>query len=67
MTFGPEEGVKFFEPMGWVPREVYSVFREAVRLHRLPTLLRLFSWFPDPNPAKLGRAPWSGVVRLVRR
>jgi len=68
MKFGPEDGVGFFDAAGWVPREVHSVFREAVRLRRLPTTLRIFtSLFPEPNPKKLGRAPWSGVVRLVRK
>lgn len=67
MKFGPEDGVKFFAPAGWVPREVYSVFREAVRFRRLPTMLRLLSLLPDPNPEKPGRIPWSCVVRLIRR
>jgi O-methyltransferase involved in polyketide biosynthesis len=65
MRFAPANGVAFFEVLGWKVAEVCSQLRAAVRLRRLPTLLRWAGWFPDPNPRKLGQARWSAVVRLV--
>jgi len=65
MRFAPANGVAFFEALGWRVAEVCSQLRAAARLHRLPALLRWVSWFPDPNPRKLGQARWSGVIRLV--
>ena len=65
MRFAPSNGVAFFESLGWKVVEVRSQLRAAIRLHRLPTLLRWAGWFPDPNPRKLGQAQWSAVVRLV--
>jgi methyltransferase (TIGR00027 family) len=64
--FGPEEGVAFPAAMGWRPREVRSLLKEAARLQRLPPLLRLFAWLPDARPDRPGRQPWSAVVRYGR-
>jgi methyltransferase (TIGR00027 family) len=66
MRFGPAEGVRFFEPMGWKPLDIKSLFREAAHMRRLPALLRLFSWLPEPDPERLGRRPWAAVVRYGR-
>jgi methyltransferase (TIGR00027 family) len=66
MKFGPAEGVRFFESMGWKPLEIRSFFREAARVKRLPPLLQLFSWLPDPDPRNPGKKPWSAVVRYQR-
>jgi O-methyltransferase involved in polyketide biosynthesis len=60
LKFGPPEGPAFFEPFGWKPIEVRSLFKAAARLKRLPPLLRLMSIFPESN-GKQGRAPWSAV------
>jgi methyltransferase (TIGR00027 family) len=67
MKFAPPDGIAFFEKLGWKGRDVRSFFREAVRLRRLPLLLRLFALFPDPDPRNLGtKDRWSAVLRLER-
>ncbi len=63
--FGPAEGPAFFTRCGWQPLVVRSLFQEARRLRRLPLLLRLFAWIPEPQgPA--GKRPWSAVCTLGR-
>jgi methyltransferase (TIGR00027 family) len=62
--FAPTQGVAFFRPLGWAARDVRHYFREAVRLRRVPWLLRLFAIFPDQNPEQLGRRPWGGIIRF---
>lgn len=66
MKFAPENGVAFFEVLGWTTREIPVLTREAVRLKRAPFLVRLISLFPDPDPRHLGTKPWGAVVRLER-
>jgi len=66
IRFGPPEGVGFFEKLGWRASEVHSLFRVGATLRRLPWFLRPFVVLPDPDPRRLGRARWSGVVRLER-
>jgi len=64
LHFAPENGVAFYEAIGWRVREIRSYFKEAVRLGRMPLLLRPFGWLPEPDPRHFGSMPWSGVVRL---
>jgi hypothetical protein len=59
--------VAYFEELGGRVDEVRSIFHAAAHYRRLPLLLRLFALFPEPDPRKLGKAPWSGVVLLRRR
>ncbi len=66
MKFGPASGIAFFEDLGWRATHVQSVLRAAARFRRLPWTLKLFEFFPEPNPRKPGRAPWSAVVQLER-
>jgi methyltransferase (TIGR00027 family) len=66
MKFAPPNGVAYFEEFGWSVDEVRSIFHAAARHRRLPLLMRLFAIFPEPNPRKLGKSPWSGVVLLGR-
>jgi methyltransferase (TIGR00027 family) len=66
MKFAPPNGVAYFEEFGWSVAEVRSIFHAAARHRRLPLLMRLFAIFPEPDPRKLGRSPWSGVVLLGR-
>ncbi len=66
LKFGPPEGPAFFEPFGWKPVEVRSLFKTAARLKRLPPFLRLMSIFPESN-GKQGRAPWSAVCLFAKK
>ncbi len=64
LKFAPPDGVAFFEALGWRPREIRSIFRSAIRFHRVPAVLRVFALFPEPDPRKPGGARWSAVVRF---
>jgi hypothetical protein len=66
LKFAPPEGVAFFEAFGWHVDKVESLLHAAARFRRLPGLLRLFAWIPPPDPRKLARARWSGIVQLTR-
>jgi len=66
MHFAPDDGVAFFERLGWKAKDVFSVWRWALRWRRLPVWMRLFWWTKDPDPRNPGKAMWSGVVRFVR-
>ena len=66
MKFAPTNGIAFFEALGWRVAQVYSIFHAAMRFRRLPWFLRPFALLPKPNPRKLGRSRWSGVVELTR-
>lgn len=64
--FAPENGVGYFEDLGWRPTEIESVFSAAHRLNRLPRWMRLLAWLPQPDHRSPGRQPYSGIVRLER-
>ena len=66
MKFAPPDGVAFFERLGWSATDIRSMYREAVRHRRVPALLRIFAFLPEPDPRKPGSKPWSAVVRLTR-
>jgi methyltransferase (TIGR00027 family) len=58
MRFAPPEGVKWFEPLGWKPVSVETLFDTAVALGRIPPEVLAA---PPPPPQPDG-AFWSGVV-----
>ncbi len=62
LRFAPRAGVKFFEPHGWTPMSVESVFETALQLGRIPQELLAA---PPPPPGPDGPI-WSGVVLLER-
>jgi len=66
MKFAPQNGVAYFEALGWNVAVVCSIFHAAARLRRLPWFLWVFSLLPEPDPRRLGRARWSAVVQLGR-
>ncbi len=67
LKFAPPSGVAFFfEALGWRVAQVHSIFHAAVRFRRLPWFLKPVALLPEPNPRKLGKARWSGVVQLTR-
>jgi methyltransferase (TIGR00027 family) len=66
LKFAPPDGVAFFEQLGWRAKDIRSMFKEAVRLGRVPFVLRIFRFIPDPDPRRPGNARWSAVVRFER-
>ena len=66
VKFAPENGVAFFESLGWRARDVAPIMRAASRFHRAPLWMRALAWHPGPDPRKLGKARWSAVVRFER-
>jgi len=66
MKFAPPNGVAYFEAMGWKVRDMRSILSAAAEYKRLPWFMRLLAMLPAPNPRKLGKAFWSGVVEFER-
>jgi methyltransferase (TIGR00027 family) len=66
MRFAPGNGIAWFEALGWRVAAVHSIFHAARRFRRLPVFLRIFALLPQPDPRKLGRSRWSGVVQFER-
>jgi methyltransferase (TIGR00027 family) len=66
LGFAPPEGVSFFESLGWRAREVQAIIRAAVRFRRAPLRLYPLALLPDPDPRRLGKAVWFGVIRFER-
>jgi len=66
LNFAPADGVAFFERLGFAARDIQSIPRAAIRLHRAPLRLLPLLLFPDPDPRNPGQSRWFGVVRLER-
>jgi methyltransferase (TIGR00027 family) len=66
LTFGPGEGVAWFEPLGWQPLAARSLVKAAARVNRLPLLLRPAALLPELSGRDVGLLPWSGVCLLGR-
>lgn len=64
--FAPDNGLAFFEGLGWHVAEAESLFTAAQRFHRLPISMRSLGWLPQPNPRHPGRRPWSAVTLLTQ-
>ena len=65
--FGPENGLAYFEDLGWNPVETEAVLHAAHRFRRLPLPYRFAAYLPQPNPRKPGNKRWSAVTRLAPR
>ncbi len=63
--FAPENGLSYFEDLGWRTVEVESLFEAAHRFHRLPMLIRPAAWMPQPDPRHPGRRAWSAAALLT--
>jgi methyltransferase (TIGR00027 family) len=63
--FAPENGVSYFEDLGWRTVEVESLFTAANRLGRLPLFMRPAAWLPQPDPRRPGSKVWSAVALLT--
>jgi hypothetical protein len=69
MYFAPENGIAFFEELGWVPERVLPLVYVAQRYKRLPLHLRLLLALPHrpTDPRNVAGARWAAVVRLERK
>ena len=63
--FAPENGVAFFEELGWRTLEVQSLLAAAHRFRRLPILRRPAAWLPQPDPRHPGGRPFAAVALLT--
>ncbi|MBX9638986.1 MAG: SAM-dependent methyltransferase [Mycobacteriaceae bacterium] len=63
--FAPENGLAYFENLGWRVVESESLFTAARRFDRLPMLMRAAACLPQPDPRHPGRRPWSAVALLA--
>lgn len=63
--FAPENGVAYFEELGWRVAEVESLLNAARRFRRLPVPMRLAAWLPQPDPRGPGTRPWSAAALLT--
>jgi methyltransferase (TIGR00027 family) len=63
----PENGLAYFEDLGWRTVEAESLFVAAHRFHRLPMLMRAAAWLPQPDLRHPGDRPWSAVALFTRQ
>jgi methyltransferase (TIGR00027 family) len=63
--FAPENGIAFFEQLGWRTLEVESLLVAAHRFRRLPILMRPAAWLPQPDPRHPRGRPFSVVALLT--
>ncbi|WP_096288023.1 class I SAM-dependent methyltransferase [Mycobacterium ahvazicum] len=63
--FAPENGVAYFEELGWRTVEVESLLVAAHRFRRLPMIMRLAARLPQPDPRHPGSRPWSAAALLT--
>ncbi|MEZ0352505.1 class I SAM-dependent methyltransferase [Mycobacterium sp. pR1184] len=63
--FAPENGVAYFEELGWRTVEVESLLVAAHRFRRLPMMMRLAARLPQPDPRRPGSRPWSAAALLT--
>ncbi|OCB31356.1 hypothetical protein A9X02_25255 [Mycobacterium malmoense] len=61
----PDNGLAFFEDLGWRTVEAESVLVAAHRLHRLPIWMRPLAWLPRPDLRRPGRRRSSSAVALL--
>ncbi len=63
--FAPENGLAYFEDLGWRTVEAESLFVAAHRFHRLPVFMRPAAWLPQPDPRHPGSKAWSAAALLA--
>jgi methyltransferase (TIGR00027 family) len=64
--FAPENGVAYFEDLGWRILEVESLMVAAHRFGRLPMFMRPVAWLPQQNPRHPGKRVWNAAALLTR-
>ncbi|OBH56924.1 SAM-dependent methyltransferase [Mycobacterium sp. E2479] len=62
--FAPDNGLAFFEDLGWRAADVESLLVAANRLHRLPIWMRPLAWLPV-DLRRPGGIPTSAVALLT--
>jgi O-methyltransferase involved in polyketide biosynthesis len=63
--FAPDNGLAYFEDLGWRAVEVESLTEAAHRFRRLPVLMRPLARLPQTDPRHTGNRPWSAVALLA--
>jgi methyltransferase (TIGR00027 family) len=63
--FAPENGLGFFEGLGWRTVEVEALYLAAHRFRRLPMFMRPLTWLPQPDPRHPGGRAWSATALLT--
>lgn len=66
-VFAPENGLAYFEELGWRVLESEHLMAAAKRFHRLPVFMWPALWGPQPDPRHPGKRPWSATALLTRR
>src|ERR1700722_16186285 len=64
--FAPDNGLAYFEDLGWRVLESEYLMAAAKRFRRLPIFMWPATWGPQPNPRHPGRRPWSATALLTR-
>lgn len=65
--FAPPEGPDFFEPHGWTPTEIRSLFQTAIETGRVPDELQSFvPGYVEPSKPWTLPIMWSGVCSMER-
>ncbi len=65
--FAPENGLAYFEELGWRVIESEYLMAAAKRFRRLPIFMWPALWGPQPNPRQPSGRPWSATALLTRR
>ncbi len=65
--FAPENGLAYFEDLGWHVVQAESQLRSAHRLHRLPWFMHPLAWMPKPDLRNPGRARSAATALLTRQ
>lgn len=64
-VFAPDNGLAFFEGLGWRTLEVEALYVAARRFRRLPTFMLPWALLPEPDPRRPGRRAWSAAALLT--
>ena len=64
--FAPDNGLAFFEELGWRVLQSETLYLAAHRMRRLPWTMRPRTWLPAPDPRRPGTRDWSAVALLTR-
>ena len=63
--FAPENGLAFFEALGWRTVQAEVLYIAAHRFHRLPLWMRPLTWLPEPDLHRPRGRAWSATALLT--